>query len=214
MGANRVKVGRGRVERGKAGRLKVSGRKTGGQRSKLSASRSRPSNSILELLEGGDRRSIGPADEVAAIVSRQLNLFRELMTGLWAEDPLVRMRAADAAEKVSRKNPELLKPYKAELLGLMAEADQQELRWHLAAMVPRLPLNARERQRAAASLEDYLEDRSSIVKTFALQGLTDLAKNDPDLRPSVVERLREAERSGTTAMRARSRKLLPRLERA
>ena len=214
MGANRVKVGRGKVERGKAGRLKVSGRKTGGQRSKLSASRSRPSNSILELLEGGDRRCIGPADEVAAIVSRQLNLFRELMTGLRAEDPLVRMRAADAAEKVSRKNPELLKPYKAELLGLMSEADQQELRWHLAAMVPRLPLNARERQRAAASLEDYLEDRSSIVKTFALQGLTDLAKNDPDLRPSVVERLREAERSGTPAMRARSRKLLPRLERA
>jgi len=124
MGANRVKVGRGKVERGKAGRLKVSGRKTGGQRSKLSASRGRP---ILELLEGGDRRSIGRADEVAAIVSRQLNLFRELMTGLRAEDPLVRMRAADAAEKVSRKNPELLKPYNAELLGLMSEADQQEL---------------------------------------------------------------------------------------
>ena len=210
MGANRVKVGRGRVERGKAGRLKSGVGAPGGPSTK----RARSSNSILALLGGGDRRSVGRADEVAAIVSHRLNLFPELMTGMWSDDPVLRMRAADAAEKVSRKNPELLKPYKAELLGLMAEADQQELRWHLAAMVPRLPLNARERQRAAASLEDYLEDRSSIVKTFALQGLTDLAKNDPDLRPSVVERLREAERSGTTAMRARSGKLLPRLERA
>ena len=214
MGANRVKVGRGRVERGEAGRLKSGVGAQGGPSTK----RARSSNSILALLGGGDRRSVCRsvcrADEVAAIVSHRLNLFPELMTGMWSDDPVLRMRAADAAEKVSRKNPELLKPYKAELLGLMAEADQQELRWHLGAIVPRLPLNYRERHRAAASLEDYLEDRSSIVKTFALQGLTDLAKNDPDLRPPVVERLREAERSGTPAMRARSRKLLPRLERA
>jgi hypothetical protein len=123
------------------------------------------------------------------------------------------MRSADAAEKVTRKNPGLLKPYKTELLGLMAEADQQELRWHLAAMIPRLSLNASERRRAADSFEDYLEDRSSIVKTFALQGLADLATDDPDLRPSVIELLRAAERGGTPAMRARSRKLLPHLER-
>jgi hypothetical protein len=209
MGANRVKVGRGNADRPKA-----SGAKASGVRGGPSTKSARSLKSILALLEGGDRRSIGRADKVAAIVSRQLNLFPELMTGLWSEDRLVRVRAADAAEKVSRENPELLKPYKAELLGLMAEADQQELRWHLAAMVPRLPLNAGERHRAAASLEDYLEDRSSIVKTFALQGLTDLAKDDLDLRPFVIERLREAERSGTPAMRARSRKLLPRLERA
>ncbi len=136
------------------------------------------------------------------------------MAGLWSEDPLVRMRAADAAEKVSRKNPELLAPYKAQLLGLMAEAEQQELRWHLAAMVPRLALNANERQCAADSLRGYLGDRSSIVKTFALQGLFDLAQNDHDLRSSVIELLRRAESNGTPAMKARSRKLLGKLERA
>jgi hypothetical protein len=190
-----------------ADRVKVSKRKRSG-------GRPRPSSSVLALLAGGDRRSIGRADQVAAIVSSDPALFPELMAGLWSEDPLVRMRAADAAEKVSRENPALLAPYKAELLGLLAEAAQQELRWHLAAMVPRLPLNANERQRAAAALEDYLRDRSSIVKTFALQGLADLAKNDDALRSSVIELLRQAERSGTPAMKARSRKLLPSLERA
>lgn len=168
---------------------------------------------ILSRLEGGDRRSIGRSDEVAAIVSKNPRLFPKLMAGLWAEDAPVRMRAADAAEKVTRENRKLLQPFKKELLGLMADAEEQELRWHLAAMVPRLSLSAKERQFATSLLIGYLEDRSSIVRTFALQGLAELAESDPKIRPSVIEILREAVRGGTPAMRARSRKLLVQLER-
>jgi hypothetical protein len=167
-----------------------------------------PQRDILRLLQGGDRRTIGRSDKVAAIVSKDPRLFPQLIAGLWSDDPLVRMRAADAAEKVTRSDRKLLRPYKKELLGLLAEADQQELRWHLAAMVPRLPLNPKERELAASLLNRYLQDRSSIVKTFALQGLAELAQDDPAIRPSVLEILREATRSGTPAMKARSRKLL------
>ena len=78
------------------------------------------------------------------------------------------MRAADATEKVTRHNHELLQPYKKELLGLMTEAQEQELRWHLAVMVPRRLLpNDKERALAVSSLNGYLEDRSSIVKTLS-----------------------------------------------
>ena len=167
-----------------------------------------PRKNILPLLEGGNRRTIGRSDQVAAIVSKDPGLFPRLIAGLWSEDPLVRMRAADATEKVTRRNRELLRPYKKELLGLMAEAKEQELRWHLAVMVPRLLLNAKERQVATSLLNSYLEDRSSIVKTFALQGLADLAQDDPSIRPGVIEVLRESTRNGTPAMKARSRKLL------
>ena len=168
---------------------------------------------ILALLKGGDRRSIGRADQVAAIVSENPRLFPRLIAGLRSEDPLVRMRAADAAEKVTRAAPKLLEPHKDELLALMAETEEQELRWHLAVMVPRLSLNSTERQRAASSLKRYLQARSSIVKTFALQGLADLAQDDPAIRTSTLKVLREASRSGTPAMKARSRKLLNHLER-
>ncbi len=171
-----------------------------------------PRQDILARLRGGDRRSIGHADQVAAMVSKDPKLFPTLIAGLWSSDPLVRMRAADAAEKVTRKQRGLLEPYKRELLGLLPEAEEQELRWHLAVLVPRLPLNAKERQVAISSLERYLEDDSSIVKTFALQGLADLAEAAPSLRPQVVEILHEAARKGTPAMKARSRKLLIRLE--
>jgi hypothetical protein len=170
-------------------------------------------NNILLLLEDGDRRTIGWSNQVAAVVSKDQRKFPALIAGLWSENSLVRMRAADATEKVTRKNPALLEPYKKELLGLMKEVKQQELRWHLAVMVPRLLLSANERRLATSILNRYLEDRSSIVKTFALHGLADLAKDDPDIRPTAVEILREATRNGTPAMKARSRRLLSSLER-
>lgn len=167
---------------------------------------------ILVLLKGGDRRTIGRSDQVGTMVSKNLQLFPKLIGGIWSKDPLVRMRAADAAEKVTRKNPELLVPYKKELLGLLGETKEQELRWHLAVMVPRLALNSEERQRAVSLLSRYLQDRSSIVKTFALQGLADLADDDASIRSTVIEILREATRYGTPAMKARGRKLLHDLE--
>src|ERR1700722_2724117 len=168
---------------------------------------------ILALLQDGDRRSLGRANHVADLVSKDPRLFPQLIAGLWSQDPIVCMRAGDAAEKVTRTYPELLYPYKKELLGLMIETDQQELRWHLAAMIPRLTLNPRERLAATSSLTTYLKDRSSIVKTFALQGLADLARDEPSLRLKVIEILREATRNGTPAMKTRSRKLLVHLER-
>src|ERR1035438_9407830 len=171
-----------------------------------------PRKQILALLEGGDRRSIGHSDQAVAAVSKNPKVFPELIGHLWSADPLVRMRAADAAEKVTRENHELLQPYKRELLGLMAETEQQELRWHLAAMIPRLLLNAKQRNLATSLLVGYLEDRSSIVRTFALQGLADLAQDDPSIRPGVIDLLRQATQTGTAAMKARSRKLLRRME--
>jgi hypothetical protein len=172
-----------------------------------------PQKNILLLLEGEDRRTTGRSDQVAAVVVKDPRLFPKLISGLWSHDPLVRMRSADEAEKITRKNPELLTPHKKELLGLMTDATQQELRWHLAVIIPRLPLNAMERQLAISALNGYLEDGSSIVKTFALQGLADLAQRDAVIRPGVADILRDATRNGTPAMKARSRKLLPRLER-
>lgn len=167
-----------------------------------------PRKRIAVLLRGNDRRSIGRSNEVVALVLREPRRFLELIKCLWNHDPMVRMRAADAAEKASVIRPSLLEPHKAELLGLLAETEQIELRWHLALMGSRLPLNKQERQRAAAALQRYLEDRSSIVRTFALQGLADLSRNDAGLRRYVRELLEKSARTGTAAMKARARKLL------
>jgi len=95
---------------------------------------------------------------------------------------------------------------------LMAEAEQNKLRWNLALFVPRLELSAAEAQRVAAALRTYLEDQSSIVKTAAMHGLAALTRHDPKLLPEVLDMLRILSRSGTPAMRARGRILLKKLE--
>jgi hypothetical protein len=91
---------------------------------------------LSSILQGGDRRSLGQANQLVALILSQPKRFPELLECLWSDDPVVRMRAADAAEKISAQRAELLHPFKAELLGLAGETSQQELRWHLALMIP------------------------------------------------------------------------------
>lgn len=80
-------------------------------------------------------------------------------------------------------------------------------------MIPRLRLTAAECARAAVVLQGWLEDSSSIVKTFAMQGLADLAGQETSMQPMVLDMLRTLSRSGAPAMRARGRILLKRMER-
>jgi len=170
-------------------------------------------NRLSAVLAGGDRRSLGRANSVVAQVLRKPQLFSELLQCLWNDDAVIRMRAADAAEKISLEKPELLRPFKAEILGLADESQQQEVQWHMALMIPRLQLTVLERRRAARRLKEYLEGRSSIVKTHALQGLLDLAGEDQEMRTEVLQILEEASRNGTAAMKARARKLLSQQQR-
>lgn len=163
---------------------------------------------ILRKLEGGDRRSIGCSGEVVADVLCNPNLFGVLVTGLSADDAILRMRAADAMEKISLKHPEYLWPHHDFLIEQAARSDQKKVRWHLAQMLPRLKLNDKEKRRVVGTLLTYFADSSSIVKTFAMQVLADIARQTPELRPSIRVQLRELTAIGTPAMRARGRKLL------
>ena len=66
---------------------------------------------ILQKLKKGDRRSIGRSNEVVADVLANPRLFRIVFSGLFVDDPGVRMRSADVSEKVTTRRPELtLKP--------------------------------------------------------------------------------------------------------
>ncbi len=100
---------------------------------------------LLKKLEGGDRRSIGRADELVTEVLDKPALIGELFEGMLGDDPILRMRCADALEKITANHPEYLKPYKATLLQQVALIDQQEVRWHVAQMLPRLDLTPKQR---------------------------------------------------------------------
>ena len=141
---------------------------------------------ILEKLKGGDRRSIGRANEVVADVLRDSTLFDAVFNGMLNDDPIVRMRSADAVEKITAERPEYLEPYKTILLEQVAGIEQQEVRWHVAQMIPHLELSVGELARVTEILRGYLDDKSSIVKTFSMQALADLVEQDAGLLPWVI----------------------------
>jgi hypothetical protein len=166
---------------------------------------------ILHKLAGHDRRSIGRVSEVVQDVLHDPALFEVVFNGMLSDDPVIRMRSADAVEKITAEHPEYLQPFKEELIHQVARSEQQEVRWHVAQMVPRLDLSVEERELVVAILLDYLSDRSKIVKTFSMQALAELAEEDASLRDRLIPLFEELTETGSPAVKSRGRKLLARL---
>lgn len=167
---------------------------------------------VFQALKGGDRRSIGRSNQVVAIIRRQPALFPALIDGMQHDDELVRMRAADAAEKLTVTHPQWLRPFKRRLISLARRVEQQELRWHLAQILPRLELLRRDHMIVAGILRGYLKDQSRIVKTSAMQGLADLAMRDSRLRTPTRRLISLLTRTGSPSMKSRGRRLLVQLD--
>lgn len=165
----------------------------------------------LARLAGGDRRALGQADAVAATVLARRPRFAELWTGLDHADPVVRMRAADALEKVTARRPDWRAGYAADLLRRLAGSAAPAVRWHLIQMTPRLALDPDDRAAAVALLEGHLGDASRIVVVSAMQALFDLAGDDPARAADLRRRYAHLAATGSPAVRSRAHKLLAQL---
>ncbi len=166
---------------------------------------------IFEELGYGDRRSIGKSNEIVRVVLDKPILIGDLIDGMTSENPVLRMRCADAAEKVSAVRPELLQPFLNTLIEKISSIDQQEVRWHFAQIIPRLSLTAAERNRVVKILLGYLDDPSRIVQTFSYQALADLSEKDEVLREEFLPLLQAAQNSPVPSIRARGKKILSKL---
>ena len=167
---------------------------------------------IITILEEGDLRSIGRVTEVLTLIQDQPNLFPEVIQAMTHADPGVRMRASDAVEKITRSKPDFLQPHKTYLLKKVLDSEQQEVRWHLAQIIPRLDLTPKERLRVAGKLFAYLEDDSKIVQTNTLQALVDLAWDNDDLFNKVRAEVERLVDEGSSAVSNRAGKLFQQLD--
>ena len=169
---------------------------------------------IIQKLTGGDLRSIGKAEEVVEDILRNPSLFTEVFDGMLHEDPRVRMRSADALEKVTKIHPEFLQPFKNRLINEISEIQQQEVRWHVAQMFSYLVLTKSDMKNIITILFSYIDSsNSNIVKVFSLQTLADIAMKDPSFKPKVIEKLKQMVNSGSPAIVNRCNKLINKLER-
>lgn len=171
------------------------------------------SETIRQMLTPGKRLDAGRVWEVVELIEGKPGKVAQLVECLFDDDAGVASRAADALERITRYRPHQAQRWKETLLGLLAETTEKKVRWNLALTIPRLELSVAECRRTAEVLNTWLDDPSSIVKTTALHGMADLTRQDPQSLPDVLDLLRMAGRSGTPAMRARSRILLKAIER-
>ena len=167
--------------------------------------------SLIEMLNGGDHRSIGRSNEVVEIVLANPDRFGEVFEGILSDDSLIRMRCADAAEKISKERPTLLAPYKIRLIEEVSKIDQQEVHWHLAQMMAYLEYTSEEESEVIGLLRGMLFSTSRIVGVSSLETLTELTHRNPSLHDSVVKDIKNAMEKGSPAVKSRGKRLLGRL---
>ncbi len=171
---------------------------------------------IEKLLTGGDLRSIGQSNAVAELVTNQTE-FDALFKLLQHANRVIAMRAADAAEKISLRRPEYLSPHKHTILQLLVTAAHKEIKWHIAQLVPRLPLSDPELEPVWAMLAGWAcnTTESNIVRVNALQALFDLARQNPTWQPAMAGIFAKASKENIPSVTARINKLMrqPKLQR-
>lgn len=163
---------------------------------------------LLEKLKGGDRRSIGRSDEVAADILKSPELFALAWKGLTNPDAVIRMRCADALEKAASVDPSLLSAFGESLLEIAEKTTQQEVQWHAALMIGRVLWSRESFGRVENILVRWIDTSPSrIVQVNALQALSDLSGRYEDFRHVFDRNLHWALEWGSPALKARARML-------
>ena len=159
---------------------------------------------------------LADAQRVSAQVVAHPALLKPLLRALFGRDPVLRHHAADAARRISEKQPELLTPFAERLLGLLSEigpkvsGENWRTRAHLGLVVARVTQSRAHRLRAAGLLMPLYYDPSNVVRCTAVEGLGLLAYREPVLRAHVQPIIEEALATGTIAMQCRARDALRR----
>ena len=167
---------------------------------------------ITNKLKGGDLRSLGNTKVVVSQITNQQK-FDELFKNLFDADRLVVMRTSDAVEKITQTHPEYLDSHKKELLELFQTANNIELKWHLAQLIPRLIIRLKlsEEETGAAwnKLIQWAMDNSGsrIVRVNSMQALFDIQKQYPELQKDFTNTLSKLDRENIPSLVARIKKL-------
>lgn len=125
------------------------------------------------LAVGGASNSLGKVSEVIELVLSDKSRLEELYGCLFNDDAWIRMRAADALEKVCRVHPDWLLPYIDRLFKDLATSTQPSIQWHMAQIYRQVELSDTQLHFAIQWLEEWLssKDVDWIVAANAMETL-------------------------------------------
>ncbi|HSR54381.1 MAG TPA: hypothetical protein VLV83_26450 [Acidobacteriota bacterium] len=167
---------------------------------------------IIERLgQDADLRTLGPARELAEEVVQQPEMLEEVIEAFLSDDKVLRSRAGHILKKAARECPEEVQPYKQILIEEASGIQQMHVREAFTVSVMKLDLSPNDIPQLFEIFLSYLQDRASVVRTVAMQGLVELCELEPRYYPRVTPLIERLTRTGSAAMRARGRHLLKRL---
>lgn len=111
------------------------------------------------LTVGGHANSLGRVNEIIELVLNDKSRLDELYDCMFDDDAWVRMRAADALEKVCRTHPDWLLPYIDKFAKDLSTSSQPSIRWHLAQIYRRVSLTSEQKRFAIDWLKKLLSSK-------------------------------------------------------
>jgi HEAT repeat protein len=165
-------------------------------------------NQVLSWLSGGDLRSDGMANEVSQFVLDNPQVFEDLYAGLFAEDDVVRGRAADALEKVARRRPDLLLEHLPEVINLAEVEDVPMVKMHLAMIFGHLAVYPEMIEELMPPLNNLLGDESVFTRSWAIVSLCIIARNFPKECQAVLDTFLPFQEDESIAIRTKAKKAI------
>ena len=166
---------------------------------------------FIELLTvGGKSNSLGEVPAVIDMVLGDKTRLEELYLCLFDEDAWVRMRAADALEKICRVKPTWLLPYIDRFARDFSDNTQSSIRWHLAQIYSEVDLTPAQQSTAAAWLERLLSspDIDWIVASNAMDTLAKFTRSGYFSASALKKLLTIQQQHTSQAVRKRANMLL------
>jgi hypothetical protein len=161
---------------------------------------------FTELLAAGDTRSDGLANEVVRLVLASPILLPELVLELGSDGAAVRAHAADALEKVARVRAEDVSAHLSTIATAARQDEVPMVRWHMAMVLEHICRSTEEAGVVVETLSFLLRDRSPFVRSWAVSGLTVLARRSLVATPRLIRAIAPltSDPSAAVAKRART----------
>lgn len=165
------------------------------------------------LAVGGHANSLGRVSEVINLVVNDRRRLDELYSCLFAEDAWIRMRAADALEKICHLHPYWLRPYIDKFSNDLAASTQPSIQWHLAQIYREVELTVEQKRFAISWLKDLLstKDVDWIVAANAMDTLAQFTRDGSFAVADIVPLLTIQQNHKSNAVIKRANKLLAEL---
>lgn len=165
-------------------------------------------NEILAV--GGKSNSLGRVNDVIEIVLHDKGRLKELYDCLLDDNAWVRMRAADAIEKICRQHPEWLVSYIDKFQAKFATNSQASIQWHLAQIYRQVDLTNEQKQNTISWLFDLLSNTEVdwIVAANAMDTLVQFTQDGNIPKEQTIAYIKIQQKHKSKSVVKRANKLL------